>query len=75
MDYTMKPSNLCKRYGLESLQELANLTGQSVQTLNNWSKNKPELFKIIIFGSIAKKLEVFNEIDDHDNALCCKPNR
>lgn len=70
----MKPSNLCKIYGLESLQELANITGQSVQTLNNWSKNKPELFKIIIFGSIAKKLQVFNEIDDHNNTLSCKPD-
>lgn len=71
----MTPSQQCKHYGLDSLQELAILTGQSVQTLINWSKNKPELFEIIIFGGIAKKLKVFNEINDHNNTLSGKPNR
>lgn len=71
----MTPSQQCKHYGLDSLQELAILTGQSVQTLINWSKSKPEFFRIVIFGSIAKKLKVFNEIDHHNNTLGCEPDR
>ena len=40
----MKPHQICKKAGLKSLAELAEKSGESVQTLNNWSKNKPRRF-------------------------------
>ena len=48
-----KPSELCKEAGLSSLNQLAEITGESVQTLNNWHKNKPKLFKVVIAGAVA----------------------
>lgn len=52
----MKPSEECKRAGLKSLAELSEMTETSVQTLNNWSKNKPKLFDVLLAGaSIIKR--------------------
>jgi len=51
----MKPSEKCKQSGLSSLKELAEISGESVQTLNNWHKNKPRLFELVILGSVTKK--------------------
>ena len=51
----MKPHEQCKKAGLKSLAELSELTKVSIQTLNNWSKNKIELFEIVILGSKKKK--------------------
>ena len=50
----MKPSERCKLAGLKSLAELAEMTGESVQTLNNWYKNKPQRFEIVLIGAISK---------------------
>ena len=52
----MKPSEKCKAAGLKSLAELAEITGESVQTLNNWSKNKPRVFDLVLRGSAMEKL-------------------
>jgi len=52
----MKPSEKCKEAGLKSLAELAEITGESVQTLNNWSKNKPRVFDLVLRGSAMEKL-------------------
>ena len=41
--------------GLESLSQVIELSGVSRQTLDNWSKNKPELFEVVLLGCIAKK--------------------
>ena len=49
----IKPSELCKAAGLKSLNELAEITGESVQTLNNWHKNKPRLFHAVLMGAIG----------------------
>lgn len=57
----MKPSELCKAAGLKSLAELSEITGESVQTLNNWHKNKPCLFGVVVTGAAAKKLETSNQ--------------
>lgn len=46
----MKPSQQAKREGLKSLSQVAQMTGQSLQTLGNWAKNKPELFRIVLKG-------------------------
>jgi len=52
----MKPSELCKQAGLKSLLELSEITGESVQTLNNWHKNKPRLFNLVLRGAVMEKL-------------------
>ena len=46
----MKPAAAVHIAGLESLQQVANVTGVSRQTLGNWHKDKPELFKIVLLG-------------------------
>lgn len=48
----MTPSQQCKQAGLKSLAELARLSDVSEQTLINWHKHKPRLFKIVLYGSI-----------------------
>lgn len=53
----MTPSERCKQAGLSGLQELAEITGQSAQTLINWSKSekKARLFEIVVIGAAAEK--------------------
>jgi len=46
----LKPSEYCKKYGL-TLKQVAEFNKQSPQTLINWCKNKPELFKTIVHGT------------------------
>jgi hypothetical protein len=53
----MFPSQVCKKAGLKGLSELANLTNQSSQTLSNWYNNKPDLFRVIVAGALALKLQ------------------
>ncbi len=53
----MKPSEKCKAAGLKSLAELSEISGESVQTLNNWFKHKPRLFDLVLRGAIVKRLE------------------
>ena len=49
----MTPSQQAKEVGLKSLSQVSILTGVSLQTLDNWSKSKPELFKVVIAGCVA----------------------
>lgn len=53
----MTPSERCKQAGLSGLNELAEITGQSVQTLNNWAKSdkKARLFEIVVIGAATEK--------------------
>lgn len=51
----MKPSEQCKAAGLKSLKQLSEITGESVQTSNNWSKYKPRLFAVVLAGAVNKK--------------------
>lgn len=53
----MTPSKAAKAAGLKSLREVQDLTRQSAQTLTNWHKNKPELFRVVIAGCAAIKGE------------------
>jgi hypothetical protein len=46
----MTPSQQAKAAGLTSLSQVSKLTGVSLQTLTNWHKHKPELFKIVLMG-------------------------
>lgn len=47
----MTPSQTAKHHGCKSLQQVANITKQSVQTLINWHRDKPELFKVVCIGA------------------------
>ncbi len=49
----MTPSQQCKSAGLDSLAQVSKMTGVSVQTLSNWHKHKPDLFKIVILGCLS----------------------
>jgi len=46
----MTPSKRAKELGCKSLAQVANKTKQSEQTLINWFKNKPDLFKFVCLG-------------------------
>lgn len=50
-----KPSEKVKAAGLKSLAELSEKSGESVQTLNNWHKNKPRVFELLLKGAVAEK--------------------
>lgn len=51
-----KPSRAAKIAGFESLNELAEITGESVQTLNNWYKNNPRRFALVVKGAQTERL-------------------
>jgi hypothetical protein len=46
----MTPAEQAKAEGLKSLSVVAEMTGQSLQTLGNWAKHKPELFRVVLTG-------------------------
>jgi len=54
----LTPSQQAKAAGLKNLRQVQELTGQSAQTLSNWAKDKPELFKIVLLGCVVKVKEV-----------------
>ena len=51
----MTASQTAKKTGLSSLAEVSEMTGQSVQTLNNWFNDKPDLFQVVIVGCAVFK--------------------
>lgn len=51
----MKASEKAKNVGLRSLNQVAEMTGQSIQTLINWNKNKTELFDVVLLGCVEKQ--------------------
>jgi hypothetical protein len=53
----MTPSQQAKAEGLTGLSAVSKLTGVSLQTLHNWHKDKPELFRVVIAGCKAKLQE------------------
>ena len=52
----MKASEQAKQAGLKSLAQVSELTGVSFQTLNNWSKHKPQLFAVVLLGCAELRL-------------------
>lgn len=46
----LKASEKALKVGLKSLEQVSKQTGISRQTLNNWSKNKPDLFDVVLIG-------------------------
>jgi hypothetical protein len=51
----MGPSGEARKAGLADLNEVTRLTKVSRQTLTNWYKNKPELFRVVILGCAADR--------------------
>lgn len=49
----MTAADEAKKAGLKSLATVIELTGQSRQTLQNWQKDKPELFKVVVAGCVS----------------------
>lgn len=58
----MKPSEICKKAGLKNLEECSERSGVSVQTLTNWSRDKPKLFNYLVRG-VALDKEVENDVN------------
>jgi hypothetical protein len=62
----MTASEQAKAAGLKSLAQVSELTGVSFQTLNNWSKHKPDLFRVVLLGcaesGFIKKMEEAQEM-------------
>jgi len=54
-------SEYAKEAGLPSLKTVAEISGESAQTLNNWLNNKPFVFFSVI-EKTAKVFEMVNEI-------------
>lgn len=48
----MTPSQQVKEAGLKNLLQVQQLTRQSAQTLTNWHRYKPDLFKIVLLGCV-----------------------
>lgn len=46
-------AQLIRKAGIESIQLVCDSTGISRQTLDNWQKTRPKLFRIILLGVIA----------------------
>ncbi|MBW1726004.1 MAG: hypothetical protein JRJ62_00200 [Deltaproteobacteria bacterium] len=53
----MTASEKAKKAGLKNLKELAEISGESTQNLNNWFNNYPLRFELILKGAVIKKLE------------------
>lgn len=51
----MTPSQQAKAAGLKSLRQVQDATGVSAQTLTNWHREKPQLFKIVLIGCVESK--------------------
>lgn len=58
----MSPSEQCKKAGLKSLAELAEISGESVQSLNNWHKSDNPVyrrrFELLLKGTLFEKTMV-----------------
>jgi len=50
----MTPSQQAKAAGLKNLTQVSEMTGQSLQTLTNWHKNKHGLFRIVLLGCVKE---------------------
>ena len=49
----MTAARQAKAAGLKSLAQVSEMTGVSRQTLENWFKNKPDLFAIVLAGCLS----------------------
>ena len=54
----MTPSQQAKAAGLKSLSQVSQITGVSLQTLNNWHRDKPELFAVVLAGCVHAQTQL-----------------
>ena len=54
----MSPSEQCKRAGLKSLAELANISNTSTRTLINWHAHKITRFTVLLAGAVVIKAAI-----------------
>jgi len=50
LNSNLTASQKAKAAGLKNLAAVTKITGVSPQTLINWHKHKPDLFKVVIAG-------------------------
>ena len=48
------PSQQAKAAGIKNLAAVTQITGVSAQTLTNWHRDKPELFRVVLAGCVAE---------------------
>jgi hypothetical protein len=53
----MTPSQQAKAAGLKNLTQVSEITGVSLNTLTNWHRDKPDLFRIVLIGCRNELLE------------------
>lgn len=46
----MTPAQQAKSVGLKSLTQVSEISGVSLQTLTNWHRDKPDLFRVVLLG-------------------------
>jgi hypothetical protein len=56
----MTPSRQAKAAGLKNLTQVSVTTGASLNTLTNWHRHKPELFRIVLKGCLTELKELRN---------------
>ena len=67
----MTAGKIAKAYGLK-LNQVAEITGQSLETLSNWAKKGVELYNCIILGCIQFQNGHKLEFDGRGAAELCK---
>lgn len=53
----MSASKTAKQHGLRGTVEVMEITGMGRRTLEEWSTNRPKLFKVVVVGAAAIKKE------------------
>jgi len=53
MNTQLSTSQQCKKAGLKSLAELAQITGRSTRTLQHWAVYEPRFFAVVLTGAVA----------------------
>lgn len=49
------PSQQAKAAGLKSLEQMSQMVGKPTETLRNWHRYSPELFRILLIGCVLEK--------------------
>ena len=62
----MTPAEQAKAAGLKSLTQVSQITGQSLNTLTNWHRDKPDLYRIVLLGCLA-------DLNPPNQSLCRLP--
>jgi hypothetical protein len=50
----MTPSQQAKEAGLKSLTQMSQMTGKPTDTLRNWHRDSPDLFRLLLAGCVIE---------------------